>query len=99
MDLARVIGHVVASVKDPALEGVKLSILEPLNEDLSPAGDPLIATDAVSRRDVGELVFFVASGDAVFTARDASPLPSDAAVMGSVDQVFVDERERRRLHP
>lgn len=97
MDIARVIGHVVATEKDPSMQGVKLCILQPLDESLEPKGEPLIATDATSKRGEGEIVFFVASGDAIHTGHGGQPMPVDAAVMGIVDQVFVDERATGRL--
>lgn len=100
MDMARVIGHIVATEKDPSMLGVKLCVLQPLNERLEPAGEPLIATDATAKRGHGEIVFFVASGDAVHTAHGAKPMPVDAAVLGIVDQVYLDERvlTRQKAH-
>lgn len=97
MDIARVIGHVVATQKDSSMTGVTLCVIQPLNESLEPAGEPLIATDATSMRGRGEIVFFVASGDAVFTGRGGQAMPVDAAILGIVDHVHVDERARRRL--
>ena len=46
MQLARVIGTVVATVKNPSLEGRKLLIVQSLNKDLMPQGKPLVAVDA-----------------------------------------------------
>ena len=56
MDLARVIGSVVASQKAPQLEGVKLCVIQPLDESLEPAGATLIAADATASRGTGEIV-------------------------------------------
>ena len=55
MQLARVIGTVVATVKNPSLEGRKLLIVQSLNKDLMPQGKPLVAVDAAGAG-VGELV-------------------------------------------
>ncbi|MBN1476759.1 ethanolamine utilization protein EutN [Candidatus Sumerlaeota bacterium] len=88
MDLARVIGSVTATVKDPALVGSKLCIIQPLDADLRPVREPLIASDSTGRRGDGELVYFVESGDAVMTGLGPNPkLPVDAAVVGIVDDV------------
>lgn len=92
MDLARVIGTVVATEKDPLLVGQKLSILQPLDERLAPVGAPLVATDFGARRGTGEVVFFVRSGDAMPTGPDGTLIPVDAAVVGIVDEVSLDER-------
>ncbi len=47
MQLARVIGTVVATVKNEALEGRKLLVVQTLNKDLQPNGKPMVAIDAV----------------------------------------------------
>lgn len=89
MDIAKVIGTVVATQKVASLEGVTLLVIQPLNEKLEPAGAPLVATDATGRRGVGEIVYYVASGDAVYTGLQGEDLPVDAAVLGIVDSVYV----------
>ncbi|NUP88590.1 MAG: EutN/CcmL family microcompartment protein [Candidatus Sumerlaeia bacterium] len=93
MDLARVIGAVTATRKEPSLTGLKLCVIQPLDADLQPVREPLIATDATGKRGDGELVYFVESGDAVPTGLGADPnLPVDAAVVGIVDDVDVRMR-------
>ena len=88
MDLARVLGSITATRKDPALEGTKICVLQPVDADLRPVRSPLIATDATGKRADGELVYFVESGDAIMTGLDHDPrLPVDAAVIGIVDEV------------
>jgi ethanolamine utilization protein EutN len=47
MQIARVIGHAVATVKHPSLTGWKLLLVQPLHEAKTPDGDPLLAVDAV----------------------------------------------------
>lgn len=91
MDIAKIIGTIVATQKVASLEGVTLLVIQPLNEELLPAGKPLIATDATGRRGVGENVYYVASGDAVYTGLQGEDLPVDAAILGIVDSVFVRE--------
>jgi len=63
MQLARVIGDVVMSVKDENLAGIKLLLLQPLTTDRQPAGRPLVAVDSVGAG-VGEEVFFVRGKEA-----------------------------------
>ena len=86
MQLARVIGTVVATVKSPGLEGVKLLIIQPLDSRQQPAGSPLVAADAVHMAGPGELVYFVAARE----ASQALPepfVPVDHAIVGIVDAV------------
>ncbi len=88
MDLARVIGSITATAKDPALVGSKICVLQPLDAELRPVRAPLIATDSTGLRGDGELVYFVESGDAVMTGLGEDPkLPVDAAVVGIVDDM------------
>lgn len=89
MDIARVIGTIVSTSKVESLEGSTLLVLQPLNERYEESGSPLVATDSTCRRGVGEIVYFVTSGDAVFTGPNNTDIPVDAAVIGIVDSVHV----------
>ncbi|MDE0103210.1 MAG: EutN/CcmL family microcompartment protein [Bryobacterales bacterium] len=84
MRLARVIGNLCATVKDPQLEGRKLLLLQPLGPDGSDAGSPLVAIDSVGAG-AGETVYWSGRREACL-AFDP-PLPSDASVTGIVDSV------------
>jgi ethanolamine utilization protein EutN len=84
MQVARVIGDVVATRKDPELTALKLLILQPLGPDKQPAGRTLIAADAVGAG-VGEVVFFVRGREASFPFHPAEA-PVDAGIVGIVDQ-------------
>ena len=84
MQIARVIGDVVATRKDEALAGLTLLIVQPLTPDRQPAGRPLIAVDAVGAG-VGEEVFFVRGKEASFPFYPAAP-PVDAGIVGIVDR-------------
>ena len=83
MQLARVIGDVVATRKDEQLSGIKLLIVQPLSPDHQPVGRPLVAVDAVGAG-VGEEVFFVRGKEASFPFYPAEP-PVDAGIVGIVD--------------
>ena len=83
MQLARVIGDVVSTVKDVNLVGQKLLLLQPVNTDRQPAGRALVALDAVGAG-VGEHVFFVRGKEAAFPFYPSEP-PADACVVGIVD--------------
>lgn len=87
MQLARVIGEVVSSVKDPNLDGISLLVLQPLAASGEPAGRTLVATDSVGAG-VGEQVFFVRGREAAYPFYPAEP-PTDAAVIGIVDHFHV----------
>lgn len=83
MNLARVIGEVVASVKDANLTGRTLLVLQPIAASGEDAGRTLVALDSVGAG-VGEHVFFVRGREAAFPFYPAEP-PTDAAIVGIVD--------------
>ena len=86
MQLGRVIGTVVATVKAEGLEGVKFLVVQPLDKHQKEAGQPVVAADAVAMAGPGELVYFVASREAA----EALPerfVPVDHAIVGLVDHV------------
>ena len=83
MQIARVIGKVVATRKDDSLVGITLLVVQPLAVDRSPAGRPLVAVDAIGAG-VGEYVFFVRGKEASFPFHPAEP-PVDAGIVGIVD--------------
>jgi ethanolamine utilization protein EutN len=83
MQLARVIGDVVATRKDPNLTGIKLLVIQPLTPERAAAGRPLVAADAVGAG-VGEEVFFVRGKEASFPFYPVEP-PVDAGIVGIVD--------------
>ena len=83
MQIARVIGEVVATRKDENLTGLKLLIVQPLNADRQPSGKPLVAVDAVGAG-AGEHVFFVRGKEASFPYFPDEP-PVDAGIVGIID--------------
>ncbi|HSK71042.1 MAG TPA: EutN/CcmL family microcompartment protein [Pyrinomonadaceae bacterium] len=83
MQLAKVIGTVVATVKNETLEGRKILIVQNLNENLEPKGKPMVALDAIGAG-VGELVFWCRGKEASFPfKRDSTP--TDCTIVGIVD--------------
>lgn len=91
MQLATVIGTLVASQKYAGLEGVKLLIVQPLDRDRRPQGEPVVAADATAQAGPGELVFIIASREAALALPEPF-VPVDHAIVGIVDEVEVVER-------
>jgi ethanolamine utilization protein EutN len=85
--LARVIGTVVASRKDPGLAATTLLLIQPLNGDGTPGGKPLVAVDSVGAG-VTENVFYVRGREASVPFLPAE-VPTDAAIVGIVDSWHV----------
>jgi ethanolamine utilization protein EutN len=93
MFLARVIGSVVSTKKDPAMTGRKLLLLRPmLVDDGKPAGfkpgqNTIVAVDNLGAGK-GEWVLFC-QGSSARQAEGLKTLPVDAAVVGIIDRVEV----------
>jgi microcompartment protein CcmK/EutM len=83
MQLARVIGDVVATSKDPNLTGIKLLIVQPIAPDGSATGRALVALDSIGAG-AGEHVFFVRGREAAYPFYPVEA-PSDATIVGIVD--------------
>jgi microcompartment protein CcmK/EutM len=88
VQLAKVIGEVVSTMKDSNLAGLTLLVLQPLSADGQPSGRTLVALDSVGAG-VGENVFFVRGREAAFPFYPAEP-PADAAIVGIVDHWDVE---------
>ncbi len=84
MRLARVIGAVVATRKDPTLDGAKLLLTQPVDRDGHAVGRSQLAVDSVGAG-VGELVLLVLEGRAAGAALGRHAAPVDAAIVGIVD--------------
>ena len=90
MQLARILGTVVATVKSDALEGQKLLVIQPLDGSLKEKGPPMVAVDSVGAGK-GEVVFWCRGREASFPFLPAE-VPSDCTIVGIVDSVFLDSR-------
>ena len=87
MILARVVGTVVATRKDPRLEGNKLLILKPVSPEGTPEAGYVIAVDTVGAGS-NELVIAV-SGSSARMAEGCKEKPVDTAIIGIVDKVHL----------
>jgi microcompartment protein CcmK/EutM len=94
MKLGRVIGTVVSTHKLESLEGLKLLLVEPLDEKGAAAGAAIVAFD-VARAGEGDLVFFEGGKEAAQANPNGWFNPADAAVMGVVDSVNLGKAGRR----
>jgi microcompartment protein CcmK/EutM len=83
MFLARVTGTVVATVKDDALTGHKLLVIQPLDAAGHPLPRTLVALDAVGAG-TGEVVYCCRGKEASFPFLPAI-VPADAAIVGICD--------------
>ena len=90
MQIAKVIGTVVATQKHPKFEGAKLLLVQPVSLDDTPRGTPLLAVDSVGAG-VHEKVLIVVEGRAAGEALGRKGAPVDAAVIGIIDELDIKE--------
>jgi ethanolamine utilization protein EutN len=88
VQLAKVIGTVVASEKHEALEGIKLLIVQPLTPDGQPKGRPVVAADGTAMAGPGETIFMIGGREgAMVLERWFTPV--DHGIVGIVDDIYV----------
>jgi len=92
MLLAKIVGTIVATRKDPRLVSSKLLIARPMDPRGKAEGAYLVAVDTVDAG-VGETVLIV-SGSSARMASGLKDCPVDAAVVGIVDTVDLQEESR-----
>ena len=89
MKIGKVIGTVIATQKDPALEGFKLLVVKELNLKGEETGSFVVAVDVV-QAGVGEKVLLTSGSSARQTAQTKNK-PVDAVVVGIVDEIKLEK--------
>jgi microcompartment protein CcmK/EutM len=94
--VAKVVGNVVATIKDPNLTGVKLLVVQLLDDDGNPTGDPFVAADGIGVSGVGDKVYLAVKREAAIVLPPPYG-PIDAAITGFIDEytVYHDEDKYR----
>ena len=88
MLLGKVVGTLVATRKEPSLEGIKFLVLRQLDINASEASGYRVAADAVGAG-LGEVVLY-ATGSSARMTRVTDQRPCDGVIMAIVDQLEVD---------
>jgi ethanolamine utilization protein EutN len=87
MQIGRVIGNVVCTIKTSSLVGHKLLIVQPLDRKGRDKGRPLVALDAVGAG-AGETIYWCRGREATFPFLPAE-VPTEATIVGIVDSVNI----------
>ena len=90
MLLGRVVGTVVATRKEPSLDGLKFLLFKQLDADGNETGGHGVAVDAVGAG-IGEVVLY-ASGSSARQTKVTDKRPCDGVIMAIVDTIEVDGR-------
>jgi microcompartment protein CcmK/EutM len=94
MLIARVIGTVVSTQKEPTMNGLRLLVCQPLNAEGEKAGAAVVAADAVGAG-VGEVILY-ATGSSARQTTVTQNRPVDAVVMAIVDHWEVSGKTKYR---
>jgi carbon dioxide concentrating mechanism protein CcmL len=97
MLLGRVVGTLVASRKDPGLDGQKLLLVRTLEADGGETGGHVVAVDGVGAGE-GEVVLY-ATGSSARQTVATKDRPCDAVIMAIVDSWEVEGRDVYRKTP
>lgn len=87
MKLGKVTGRVVSTQKVESFEGIKLMLVQPLDEKLENVGDPIVAFDTI-QAGVGDLIYYETSKEAG-RVLETTMNPCDAAIVGIVDNLTI----------
>ncbi|MEQ6376738.1 EutN/CcmL family microcompartment protein [Bacillaceae bacterium S4-13-58] len=92
MFIGKVVGNVVCTQKDESLTGLKLLVIQPLEKNLEPKGDPIIAIDTIRQAGQGDLVYLAKSKESSLPL-NRELTASDAGVMGIIENYNVIKME------
>lgn len=88
MYIAKVVGSVVCTHKDESLKGLKLLVVQPLKDDLTPKGKKIIAIDTIGQSGMGDIVYLAKSNESGLPLK-RDLVAADAGIMGIVDEYYV----------
>ncbi|MFA6955629.1 MAG: EutN/CcmL family microcompartment protein [Thermoanaerobaculia bacterium] len=94
MQLARVVGTVVSSRKEPNMTGLKLLVVRPLDEEGRETGNALVAADAVGAGP--DEVVLIAAGSSARQTEATDKKPVDLVILAIVDSWNVGEAVKYR---
>lgn len=94
MQLARVVGTVVATRKEDSLQGIRLLVVRPLDEEGRESGNAIVSADAVGAGP--DEVVLIAAGSSARQTTMTDKRPVDSVIMAIVDSWFVGDAEKYR---
>ena len=93
MQLGRVIGTVVCTIKDARLIGQKILVVQPIDRHGREKGRSLVALDSVGAG-VGETIYWCRGKEASFPFLPAE-VPTEATIVGIVDEINLPVGDRK----
>ncbi|MBI0578940.1 EutN/CcmL family microcompartment protein [Neobacillus cucumis] len=91
MFVAKVIGKMICTHKNDNLRGLKLMVVQPVDDQLEDKGKPIVAIDTIGQSGEGDLVYLAKSKESsIPLGKDL--VPSDAGIMGIIEYYNVEKR-------
>ena len=90
MQLARVVGSVVATRKEESIQGLKLLVVRPLDEEGRESGNAIVSADAVGAGE--DQIVLIAAGSSARQTAVTDKRPIDNVVMAIVDSWYVGDK-------
>ena len=87
MQLGRIIGNVVCTMKNASLEGHRLLLVQPIDRHGRDTGKPLVAVDSVGAG-AGETIYWCRGREASFPFLP-NDVPTEATIVGIVDSIHI----------
>ena len=94
MQLARVVGTVVATRKEDSLQGIRLLVVRPLDENGKESGNAIVSADAVGAGP--DEVVLIAAGSSARQTTMTDKRPVDSVIMAIVDSWYVGDDVKYR---
>ncbi len=95
MKLGRVIGNVVATVKDPGLEGLRFLVVQGIDDNFQPVSLPFVAADGIYTAGEGDIVYIVSKKEAAL-AISRGMVPIDECIVGFVEEYTIAEAAKKQ---
>ncbi len=89
MQLGRIVGKVVATQKDEALQGKTLLLIQPLDKQGRDRGRVLVGVDAVGSG-AGETIYWCRGREASLAWSPHQAVPTECSIVGIVDAVHLE---------
>ncbi len=90
MQICKVVGTCVATIKEPKLEGLKMLVVQPVSPTGAPQGAPVVAIDSVGAG-IDEIVL-IASGSSARQTELTLNKPVDTVIMAIVDSLTIQDQ-------
>jgi len=85
MYVGKVVGSVVCTVKDENLKGVKLLVVQKI--DNGKPKELIISADGTRQAGKGDFVYLIGSKEACLPFRELKMIPVDSSIVGFIDRI------------